>query len=390
MTYKLILSSEGDTQPQKEYVFNKDTVIIGRDLNSDLQLEGGKSVVSRKHAQIKSLETGVQIEDLNSRNSTYVNDMKLKSGVSHELKTGDVIHICDFLIEFRIESHETKYFEQTLLDHPNPFLKHAAQLVSLLSQISQDFDCETQDRKEESLKEAFHDFLSDVSGNNAVRIIAESMYVKTAGMPETHEVEPEIKTDRFPYVEVPSGQSDTLSDLALNLFLKLLQARRQFRMEFIGETMIRSSKTFSIYSCSLDELKEYLYDPGISPAERQNRMDSVKNLSEEIMLHQVSLLDGYKASVNEGTKHFLDKLDPGSVQKKVQEKKLCLGPVKIPYGNFPVLGPANFKKIYKEFYKELAREDQSIIEKKYFRPSYVKRYNKCMDSGAKGAKSQKK
>ncbi len=387
MTYKLIITSESDPDSRREYVFNKDLVVIGRDLSSDLQLEGGKSVVSRKHAQIKSVENGFQIEDLNSRNSTYVNDMKLRSGVSQDLKSGDIIHICDFLIEFRIESHETKYFEQTLLDHPNPFLKHAAQLVSLLSQISQDFDRETQDRKEESLKEAFHDFLSDVSGNAAVRIIAQSMYVKTSGIPETHDVAPEVKTDRFPFVEVPPGQGDALSDLTLNLFLKLLQARRQFRMEFIGETMIRSSKSFSVYSCTLDEFKQYLYDPDVSSTERQKRMDSVKNLSEEIMLHQVSLLDGYKASVNEGTKHFLSKLDPAIVQKKVQEKKLSLGPVKIPYGSFPILGPANFKKIYKECYKELAREDQSIIEKKYFRPSYVKRYNKCMDSGAKGAKN---
>jgi hypothetical protein len=98
------------------------------------------------------------------------------------------------------------------------------------------------------------------------------------------------------------------------------------------------------------------------------------------MLHQVSLLEGYKRSVNEGTRQLLERLDPDSIQSRMQKKKKDMSPSKLALSKLPVLESLGFKKLYSEVYQDLAKEDRSIIEKKYFRPSYVKRYNKCMDS----------
>jgi len=373
MPIKLVVSKEGDSGEQKEHVYNKGQVLIGRELDCDLQLEGTKSVVSRKHALIKQTESGFQIEDLNSRNCTYLNDEKLKPGVAFDLKSGDIIHICDFFLKFDVERHETRYVEKTILDSPNPFLRQAAQFVSLLSQISTDFDRETLDRKEEALKEAFQEFSSDLKNHTAVRTITQSF----GAAPEmTSDTQDEVTAP----VVMPAGASSDLMDIVLNLFLKLIQARRQFRMEFIGETMIKSSKTFSIYSCTLDEFKEWLFDPAVPVQERQTRMQRILKMGDELMVHQISLLDGYKSSVKDGTRQFLEKLDPKAIQQYLRNKKIKLGPIQIPYGNFPVLGGLLFRKAYFDLFKELAREDQSIIEKKYFRPSYVKRYNRCMDA----------
>ncbi len=373
MPIKLVVSKEGDSGEQKEHVYNKGQVLIGRELDCDLQLEGTKSVVSRKHALIKQTESGFQIEDLNSRNCTYLNDEKLKPGVAFDLKSGDIIHICDFFLKFDVERHETRYIEKTILDSPNPFLRQAAQLVSLLSQISTDFDRETLDRKEEALREAFQEFSSDLKNHIAVRTITQSF----GAAPEmTSDTQDEVVAP----VVMPAGASSDLMDIVLNLFLKLIQARRQFRMEFIGETMIKSSKTFSIYSCTLDEFKEWLFDPAVPVQERKTRMQRILKMGDELMVHQISLLDGYKSSVKDGTRQFLEKLDPNAIRQYLQKKKLKLGPIQIPYGNLPVLGALLFRKAYSDLFKELAREDQSIIEKKYFRPSYVKRYNRCMDA----------
>ena len=110
MPIKLVVSKEGDSGEQKEHVYNKGQVLIGRELDCDLQLEGIKSVVSRKHALIKQTESGFQIEDLNSRNCTYLNDEKLKPGVAFDLKSGDIIHICDFYLKYTIHSYHFLFF----------------------------------------------------------------------------------------------------------------------------------------------------------------------------------------------------------------------------------------------------------------------------------------
>ncbi len=373
MPFKLTVSKEGDSGGQKEHVFDKDQVLIGRELNCDLQLEGTKSVVSRRHALIKQTGSGYQIEDLNSRNSTYLNDEKLKPGIGFDLKPGDVIHICDFFLKFEVERQKTRFVEKTILDSPNPFLRQAAQLVSLLTQISQDFDKLTLDRKEEALKEAFQEFSSDLKNHIAVRAITQSF---GAAPPLTSDTQDEVAAP----VEISMGQDSDLRDIVLNLFLKLIQARRQFRMEFIGETMIKTSKTFSIYSCTPDEFKEWLFGAAVPVQERQARMQRVLKMGNELMVHQISLLDGYRSSVKDGTRQFLEKLDPRAIQNRLREKKIKLGPLQIPFGNLPILGALFFRRAYSDLFKELAREDQSIIEKKYFRPSYVKRYNKCMDA----------
>jgi hypothetical protein len=382
MPIKLNVSKEGDSGWQKEHVFDKEQVLIGRELNCDLQLEGIKSVVSRKHALIKQTDSGFQIEDLNSRNCTYLNDEKLKPGIAFDLKSGDIIHICDFYLKFDVERQETRYVEKTILDSPNPFLRQAAQFVSLLSQISQDFDRETVDRKEEALKEAFQEFSSDLKNHIAVQVITRSF---GAPSEKTSDTQDEVAGP----VEIPAGQSSDSMDIVLNLFLKLIQARRQFRMEFIGETMIKTSKTFSIYSCTLDEFKDWLFAPSVPIQERQNRMQRIMKMGNELMVHQISLLDGYKSSVSDGTRKFLEKLDPKAIQQHLRNKKINLGPLRIPYGSLPVLGALLFRRAYSDLYKELAREDQSIIEKKYFRPSYVKRYNKRMDAAEREGSKQK-
>jgi predicted component of type VI protein secretion system len=377
MPFKLIVSKEDEPESRQEHVYNKENIVIGRDLSCDLQLEGIKSVVSRRHAEIKHSDTGFEIEDQKSRNFTFLNEKKLKAGTLYDLHSGDIIQICDFNIEFIIESHETRYLEKTILDYPNPFLQHAVQLMALLSQISQDYDEDTSDRKEEAFKEAFYDLLKDLSKHKAIQIIIQSvMNINTEALPE-------IQRDSLLAVKVSSSEAESLMNLVLDIFLKLLQARRQFRMEFIGETMIRTAKSFSIYSCTTDEFKEFLFSPEISTADKQKRMQLLKSLGDELMLHQVSLLEGYKRSVNEGTRQLLERLDPDSIQSRMQKKKKDMGPSKLALSKLPVLESLGFKKLYSEVYQDLAKEDRSIIEKKYFRPSYVKRYNKCMDSAVR-------
>ncbi len=374
MPFKLHITKEDEPEWRQEYTYDKDTIIIGRDINSDLQLEGSKSVVSRRHAQIKQQGDSYQIEDLNSRNFTFLNDEKLKADVDYNLKNDDIIRICDFQIQFSpVEPETAKYAERTILAYPNPFLQDAVHLSTLFKQIFTKYDKEDSDRKDEALQETFQELFSNLQMHKVLEIMAQSMQ---PGLPVTVPPTEELG-DRL---ELSASEEQGLLDLLLDFFVKTVQARRQFRMEFIGETMIKSAKTFSIYNCTPEELKKFLFDPNLPPNQSRKRMTQLRSLVSELMLHQISLLDGYKSGVNAGSKQIIQRFDPEVVKKQLAERKTSIAGLKLALSSLPLLNAVKLVEQYASIYRELAQEDQSIIEKKYFRPNYVKRYNRCMDA----------
>ncbi|GAB4140500.1 SpoIIE family protein phosphatase [Thermopirellula anaerolimosa] len=78
------------------YPLVKDCTILGRHPNCDIVLEVG--AVSRQHARIIRNESGYYLEDLNSRNGTYLNDQRVIG--RQPLRDGDHIRMCDLLFEF--------------------------------------------------------------------------------------------------------------------------------------------------------------------------------------------------------------------------------------------------------------------------------------------------
>ena len=58
----------------------------------DLEDEDPEAKVSRKHAIIEKRGSIITIQDLGSRNGTYLNrETKIEAGVTHQLKVGDEI-----------------------------------------------------------------------------------------------------------------------------------------------------------------------------------------------------------------------------------------------------------------------------------------------------------
>ncbi|WP_437203073.1 SpoIIE family protein phosphatase [Planctomicrobium sp. SH664] len=74
----------------------EDRTILGRHPNCQVVLESG--VVSRHHAQILQSHGTCYIEDLRSRNGTYVNDSQIAGRT--ELRDGDEIRLCDVVLTF--------------------------------------------------------------------------------------------------------------------------------------------------------------------------------------------------------------------------------------------------------------------------------------------------
>ena len=73
-------------------------LVIGRSEDADLSVPDGG--VSRRHAVIKLTTNGYVIEDLGSRNGTYVNGNKM---TEHALSDRDRIEICSARFIFLVE-----------------------------------------------------------------------------------------------------------------------------------------------------------------------------------------------------------------------------------------------------------------------------------------------
>lgn len=98
----ILLKAPEGTAPNKNIPLNADTLVIGRD-EKECQIVIPHHAVSRKHAQIVRANGQFYIEDLKSRNRTFVNSKEVAPVGRQPLKPDDRIKICDFLFRFHDE-----------------------------------------------------------------------------------------------------------------------------------------------------------------------------------------------------------------------------------------------------------------------------------------------
>jgi predicted component of type VI protein secretion system len=389
MSVKLKVSKPSPRPWFHEYEYDQDLITIGRSAKNDLQLEGLNGVVSREHAKIIRKSESYVLVDLNSINTTLLNGEKLKFNVEYDLRPGDRFQICDYEIEFVIE-------KKMVLEEPrpqppppprsNPFLQDLTELARILDKVALSYELDESPGKNEDMHDALQKALKESRGKEAVEILGGYLGGDRA-MPTVA------------WLGKDSSELDILSnyervrdfiDATVEFLTKLIQARVKFRQEFLNETIVKS-KSFSLDSCTPEELKGFLFDARLSPGDGLKRTEALAVILEELLLHQLSLLEGYKAGVNEGTKRLLDRMNPIRLSEQLAEKKIHLGVVEIPVISVPILKLSKLIQIYNEVYRELTAEDQAVIEERYFRPSYKRSYYNCSRaSRRKPSKAEKR
>jgi pSer/pThr/pTyr-binding forkhead associated (FHA) protein len=98
MPWKVLIAITEGTQRGEEYEFVQDLILIGRSRRADVVLND--SAVSVKHCQIEAGGDSVEIEDLMSKNGTFVNQIPIQRTV---LKTGDRIQLGRTELSVRLE-----------------------------------------------------------------------------------------------------------------------------------------------------------------------------------------------------------------------------------------------------------------------------------------------
>jgi ABC-2 type transport system ATP-binding protein len=92
------------------------TTLIGRDPNSDVVLED--SGVSGRHASLVPVDGGIAVEDLGSRNGTFVNGSRVSG--THHLQSGDRLQLGTTVLEVRAASVSPASRQQTRVTEVPP------------------------------------------------------------------------------------------------------------------------------------------------------------------------------------------------------------------------------------------------------------------------------
>ena len=88
---------KGLNPPGQQFSLEGEKAILGRHPDCDIVLDVG--AVSRQHAQILCINSDFFVEDLKSRNGTFVNGQQIHD--RRRLEDNDRIKICDLLFTFR-------------------------------------------------------------------------------------------------------------------------------------------------------------------------------------------------------------------------------------------------------------------------------------------------
>ncbi|HEY6564350.1 MAG TPA: SpoIIE family protein phosphatase [Pirellulaceae bacterium] len=83
----------------QQFVLDRPKLIVGRHPQCEIVVPSG--AVSRNHAQLVDRDGVFFVEDLQSRNGTYVNGRRIT--VPTKLDDGDEVRICDFILEYQDE-----------------------------------------------------------------------------------------------------------------------------------------------------------------------------------------------------------------------------------------------------------------------------------------------
>lgn len=387
MPIKLLVTRTTDASTPDEYIFDQDVFTIGRDSSCHLTLPDLKRVVSKQHAELRFANDTYELTDLGSKNFTYINDERLQSGKPYEVRYGDCIRIGDF--EIRLEpvlvpaaSHDATVFDMNFV---NPFADDVAQLAEALKNIRDSYVLEAPTRREDALQEALQDVFAEdaaVASDVVGQFLAPSLPRKESAPAKTppsaiDEPSRAMKPAPPAYAavdrNVPPDRFEAVFGVLLHVAARLVNIPWQFRHEFIGQTIMQSAESGAIYSGDADALKEYVLDVRVSEDEAARRLDLLSQAAEDVAMHQVAMLDGYRAGAQEGTHRLLDEIDPAGAEAEARQEG-GLNRILAFRASEDALDRLKLKL------EELQAEDWSVAERRIFRPAFIKAYLARMTS----------
>ncbi len=345
MILKLLLTKQSDPSVNEDMEFNRFPIFLGRDSSNEVTLPDQFKIISRKHAKIINTEGILQLVDLESPNFTYLNDQKIEPLEENALQSDDKIKIGEYEIEIRLVQERVvqtdESDDQKTMVFSSPFAEEVAAIAENLKMISSKYEFDDSPMKDDMLRFSILQSLNGLPGSEANKILAEFFVESILGKefvqqpappvknkpvemtrePEIPAAVPKPKQRIEPKSDFPASTdysfnvhfSETI-DILLNVLTKLIQGFLQFRQEFFGVTIYHTIPTGS-----LEEIKEFLFNPDVSAQEEKKRLDLLRDEIQKLITHQIGLLEGYRISVTEGSQSLLQSLNPDEIEKEFNE-----------------------------------------------------------------------
>jgi len=411
MAIKLVLRNTSESVETEEYTFDQQRITIGRDMGNDLHIPDTSRVVSKKHAEILFKDDGYEVEDLGSKNFTYLNSSRLESGRTYSLQDGDLIKLGEYEVEFvelnpepepevEPELVEVPDFDKTVFESSfvNPFEEEVGALMASLQRLCTIYDDESPNRRADALRDALNTVESgdiheawtlvlqklngnrDIIDGDATDPIVHDPSVKgqngESAMPASTPVPTELALSPLSIESTrePAPQFDQVMDVLLNVLSMLVSIPWEFRHEFVGHTIAQTPESAILYEGNAHKLKDFLLDPGLDEDELARRLMLIEEGGDEVILHQLAMLDGYKAVVQQGMHMLLREIDPIVAAENLSQSSAL-------YKAIPRLSRLVASWGLQDKFKELRAEDWSITERRAYRPSFIRAYLSRMSSG---------
>jgi len=387
MILKIIITKKSESEYLQQLEFDRFPILLGRGKKNDIVLPDSIKIISREHAKIVDTEGILQLVDLESANFSYLNGQRIEPNEENALKAGDEIKIGEY--ELKVElvmRRDTKTFDdQKTMAFSSPFAEEITNLTENLKMLSEKYSFDDSPMKSEMLRFSFLQSFNTLENTEMIKILseyfAEKFLDKEIKLDNVSAAEEQIKPVRAKNILVESEKDSSSSDysfsshfsntidIMLETLIKLIQGYLQYRQEFFGVTIYHTVPTGS-----LKEIKKFLFDPDISSEEQKKRISLIKEETDKLLAHQIGLLEGYRMSVSEGCQSLLQSLDPDLIEKEIESKQST------GMGNFlPYSKKLKTLDIVKTTYKKYI-SDPYHVEKKFFRPSFIKGYQKRIHS----------
>ena len=375
MRVKLSVVNTEREAPPRTYVFEQDTIVIGRAGTCDLPLDDPNRVVSKRHSELRVEGDALRVFDMGSKNHTFLDGARVGTSGS-PVTDGNKLQLGPFEVVVEIDRDRlvADDLDRTVFGaaFANPFEDQATALASALSEVRRVYQTLDYDHRDAALEDALRDHLgadapsltalvspnvappSDPSRPTAPSFLTPPAPTPPAAPPPAAPTssEPDLDdlfgppigegTDPFApppidvsipatppappiseqAIPVQEGPDDLHRALAA-VVARLISIPGQFRHEFLGHTVIHAPETAFLFDADVSALLGHLTpaDPGL----RAERLAILDDAAEAVLEHHQALLEGYRAAARDGAAVLVNGLDPDQLSDQASGGGLLQG-----------------------------------------------------------------
>lgn len=334
-----------------ECLFEAARITIGNCPSDDLTLPDSGDVLCAEHVVLERDDAVYRVTGGRALEATHLNDRVVADRGPLPLSDGDVLAVGPHLLEAETEGQAA--------DAADPLAEAVSGLWAALAAVAGAYERAAPGEGAEALRAAVGAGPAPLWSHEAVQAVARLLDEGPPGPPDDGGADDGPRTE----AEVPAAVLEVLTDV----LAEALRVARQFREEFVGHPFMHPPDAQFLYEGEGEAIRAHLLDPALTEPERERRLRYVEEAAEALALHQVAMLDGYKASVQAGLDELLGRLDPAAHRADVAETHEV-------FEALPALTEPVVLMRLRDECRALLREDWSVVEQRVFRPAFSKAY----------------